>query len=73
MINNITSKQDSFDMVRIYRSTTKLSIEQVKQIRKGLESLEIGEKSQKELAKEFGVSQSTTSYIKIGKTWTCVQ
>jgi DNA-binding transcriptional regulator YiaG len=70
MINNTTSKQDSFDMVRIYRSTVKLSIEQVKQIRKGLE---IGEKSQKKLAKEFGVSQSTTSYIKIGKTWTCVQ
>jgi RNA polymerase sigma factor (sigma-70 family) len=54
----------SIEVQKKKHGAAKLSIEQVEEIRK---SLETG-KSQKELAKEFGVSQSTVSQIKNSKT-----
>jgi hypothetical protein len=64
-----TYKQNTSDMVQRDRcGMAKLSIAQVKQIRKGIDE----GKLQRELASEFGVSISTISEIKTGQRWSCV-
>lgn len=59
-----TSKQNMLDMVKRNRSTSTLTIEDVKQIKSLL-----GVIKRSELAQQFNVNQSTISRIATGKRW----